>query len=109
MNVSESYLNDIVSIHRIKSSSTPRPLIIAFGMHDTKMKIIRQRKMLKKSKIVMTDDLCLELGKVLNRLRNDDRVDNAWSWDSVLYAKRKSDSKIATVQWGETFDELIFK
>ena len=99
---------DIDTIHRIKSNLSPRPIIIGFSTHDKKMEFMKKRKTLKGTKIVLADDLCVDLFKTLNRLRNHKDVKDAWSWDSQLFAKRH-DGKIATVTWGQPFDTLLFK
>ena len=80
---------DIISTHRITSNITPRPIIVGFTTHDMKMEVMKRRKMLKGSNVVIAEDLCIELHQTLKNLRQHPDIQQTWSWDSKLYAKNK--------------------
>ena len=100
---------DIETAHRILSKKHPRPLIVKFTKHDSKMSVMTHRKLLKGQKVSITEDLCADLYKLMNRLQNDDRIANVWAWDSNIFAKRKGDGAVARVLWGQTFDNAEFR
>ena len=99
---------DLVSVHRITSNAKPRPIIAVFAKHDTKMEIMKLRKTLKGSGMVITEDLCKGLVQVLNRLKNDKRVIQSWSWDSKIFAKTRN-GQVVRVEWGQSLDEALKK
>ena len=99
---------DIVSIHRITSSNSPRPVIVGFASHDIKMDVIKRRKALKGTGTVVAEDLCSELQQTMNRLKTDPRIQQTWAWDSKIYAK-KEDGKIAQIKWGDSVEEAFAK
>ena len=109
LDVSVDAYKDVSNVHRIGSKNSPKPMIVAFASHDTKITVLKSRKALKGKTTSISDDLCVDLTKTLNRLKTDHRVKDAWSWDGKLYAKRKDDLRVARVHWGQTYDEMVFR
>ena len=99
---------DLTSTHRITSSTKRQPIIAVFATHDMKMAILKERKKLKGSNQVISEDLCVELHQTLNRLNNDSRVAQAWSWDSRIFAKRH-DGAVARIEWAQSLDDAFRK
>ena len=52
-------------------------MIVRFVRREHKMLVMKNRKKLKGQKYAVEDDLCQELVKVYNRVRNDERVQDA--------------------------------
>ena len=99
--------DDIVTAHRITSRISPRPIIVTFKTHDTKMKVIKARRALKGTKITIAEDLCQDLYQLMNRLKqNTDRVKQVWAWDSKVYVQSKK-GKIAVAEWGQSLDQIL--
>ena len=101
-------MDEITSAHRITSRKQPRPIIAHFKTHDKKMEIMRSRKFLKGKRIIIVEDLCVELQQTLINLRKDSRISQTWSWDSKVYAKTK-DGEVVQVNWGEALEETLFR
>ena len=95
---------DIDAAHRVgksnKNNKYSRSMIVRFVRRDTKFEIMRNRKKLKGSGVVVADDLCQEIIKVYNRVRNDPRVKDAWTWFGKIFVKDEG-GKIHKVSYGQ--------
>lgn len=69
-------------------TSKPRPIIVRLVRHDTKDAIIKSRKQLKSTGIVIVEDLTKARRDLLWRARNIDGVSSVWSTDGRLYVKK---------------------
>ena len=54
---------------------------------ELKLDVMKRRRSLKGSGIVIVDDLCLDIVQTLSRLKALPTVTNSWSWDSKLFAQ----------------------
>ena len=77
-----------------QSAVSPPTVIVRFCRRDVRDKVIRERKLLKDSKISIVEDLTALNTEVLNRLRNSDSVQKTWSWNGHIYALLKSGEKV---------------
>ena len=68
---------------RIESSAT----IVRFHKREVRDKIIQARKVFKGTPYSISDDLTNLNVQLLNRLKNDDRISGAWSWQGKIFAK----------------------
>ena len=104
---------DISIAHRNPSRrSGPRPIVARFVRRETKDWVMKNRGGLKdhpKGKIFLHDDLTDINNKMLWALRNDEGIERAWSFNSVLWAMTKpgtvdSESKKVKI---ESPDDLV--
>ena len=65
---------------------------------------MKHRKKLKGQKYVVVDDLCQQLEKVYNRVRNDERVQDAWTWFGKVFIK---DKKGGIHMYGQSLSEVL--
>ena len=68
---------------------------IRFNDRKTKELILQKRKILKGCRIVTDEDLTSMNVKLMNRLRLDERIQNFWSWNGVIYAQLQNGNKVA--------------
>jgi hypothetical protein len=92
--------------HRVRSRSKPQPMIVRFADHTTKMSVMRQRKKLKSSGTAIGEDLCRDLMLVLNRVKEDRRLNGTWAWNGKVCVKDLAGT-IHTVQYGQSLDEIL--
>ena len=55
------------------------------GAQHVHKSLLMNRKKLKGSGVIVADDLCQEMIKVYNRVRNDPRVKDAWTWFGKIF------------------------
>ncbi len=96
----------IVVAHRVKSKKQPYPIIARMDSHTTKMTLLKARSKLKGSGVVIADDLFRDLMGVYHRVRNDDRVKDAWTWNGRVLAKTH-DGRIYNVPYGVTLADIL--
>ena len=99
---------DIVCAHRIPGKTMPPPIIVQFSSRELKLDVMKRRRSLKGSGIVIADDLCLDMVQTLSRLKALPTVVKSWSWDGKLFAQIPSGT-IVKVRFAETLDEAIQK
>ena len=58
---------DIVCAHRIPGKTMPPPIIVQFSSRELKLDVMKRRRSLKGSGIVIADDLCLDIESSSNR------------------------------------------
>ena len=101
---------DISKIHRLNQLHTregkPRPIIMRFIAHYHKRHIIENRRKLKGSGYVITEDLTQVNFGVLNRAHNHESIESSWSVEGKLYAKLKTGQRIRIFAY-ETIDQSI--
>jgi len=74
----------------VNSSSTHPVLLVKFKCREHRDKIIRGRKILKDSGVSIAEDLTGLNVQTMNRLDNDELVNNTWSWNGHVYATLKA-------------------
>ena len=102
---------DVDVAHRVgklkpNKSEHSRSIIVKFIRREHKMDILKNRKKLRGSKTVVSDDMCQDLQKVYNRIKNDFRVKESWTWFGKIFVKDHSD-KIYRVMYGRSLDEVM--
>ena len=99
--------DDIEIAHRLPSRNADqeRPIIVKFKSRDTKIKVIKERKLLKGSNIYINDDLCREIYMTLNRLKNTKEVDSSWCQNETIFAKINGKRHI--VPYGVSLEDII--
>ena len=90
--------NDITKIHRLdqlyNKPGKPRPIILRFIAHYHKRACIENRRKLKGTGIVITEDLTQINYGTLNRAYKNERIESVWSTEGKLYAKLKHGQRI---------------
>ena len=89
--------------HRLPAKTKPWPIIVQFRSRDLKIDIMKRRRVLKGSGIVIADDLCNSLVNTFNRLKHHPDCRKAWCWDGQLFAELKTDP-VVKVQWAESLE-----
>ena len=78
---------DIVCAHRIPGKTMPPPIIVQFSSRELKLDVMKRRRSLKGSGIVIADDLCLDIVQTISRLKALPTMVKSWSWDGKLFAQ----------------------
>ena len=99
---------NITVAHRVKGGS-PRGIIVRFSSREVKSAIIQNRRILKGSGVVIVEDLCQGLQKLMSRLHNDDRISSTWAWNGRIWAKLKNSEKGFPVEYGQSIEEASKK
>lgn len=90
---------DIDRSHRVgKPDSDARAIIVKFARHDTKAKVIRARRKLAGSPIVIREDLTKINHNLLKAAKDNDKVNNAWSWDGRILATKNGSSRVYPIR-----------
>ena len=105
---------DIAVAHPLRSrksttdsaGSKIESIIVRFHNKDVKNKIMRNRKLLKNSQISISDDLTSMNVALINRLKNDALISDAWSWQGKIFALRTVDNKKVVARLFQTTSEL---
>ena len=61
--------------------------IVQFRSRDIKLDVMKRRRVLKGSCIVIADDLCNDLLNTYNHLKQHPDCKKGWSWDGQLFAE----------------------
>lgn len=69
-------------------------IIVRFRDRITRDKVIRQRKLLKSTKVTVIEDLTNLNVELMNRLRRSDDVEKCWSWNGHVFAMLKNGKKV---------------
>lgn len=89
---------DIEIAHRIgvksRDPNKPRTIIVKFVRRSDKLDVMLRRKSLKGKGISISDDLTVKNVKLINEVRDHERIEAAWSWDGKVYAKGKNGHKL---------------
>ena len=96
LNLKHFEMKEIEAAHRVGISRNNRPqaMIIRFARRDSRMEVLKNRKCLKNSPFVVTEDLTRLNVLLLNRAKNHPRIDQAWSWNCKCWAIGKNGNKI---------------
>lgn len=103
---------DISAVHRLDTKSHAsiingaRPVIVRFTNRETKISVMRSRKILKGSKVFISDHLCKSMNALFNRVRKHTQVENAWSWDGSVFFKDTS-GKVYKIRYGQTVEDVM--
>lgn len=89
-------------------SSHIAPVMVRFSCRELRDNVIRNRRLLKSSKISIVEDLTTLNMEVLNRLRNSELVQKTWTWNGHVQALLKNGQKIQ-VRPFETVEECLNK
>ena len=92
---------DIAVDHPLRSRKTTtdstgskcESIIVRFHNKDVKNRIMRNSKLLKNSQVSISDDLTTMNVALINRLKNDESISDAWSWQGKIFALRTVDNK----------------
>ena len=100
--------DDLSSPHRpvrllARSQSQPWPVIVQFRSRDITLDVMKRRRVLKGSGIVIADDLCNGLLNTYTRLKQHPDCKKAWSWDGQLFAELKT-GRVVKVRWAESLE-----
>lgn len=91
----------------MSSANQRRPtVLVRFCRRDVRDAVIRSRRILKGSHFAVTEDLTALNIKTMNRLKNDDRVRNVWSWNGKIYVILTNGKKV-TVKPFQSVSEFI--
>ena len=79
--------DNIISAHRLgtRKSEKPRSILVCFASVDEKKAILKTRRQLKGTGIVLTEDLCIDQQTVLNRVYKHPLVKNSWASDGKIF------------------------
>ena len=98
---------DVGATHRLPANGDRvRPIIVGFLDSDLKQAVMKKRKALKGSKIVIQEDLCLDMQRLLNRMKNNSSVKDAWAWNGKIFAKGECGTVIR-VRYGQNTENLF--
>ena len=87
---------ELAAAHRLGQSrqNAPPPMIVRFHTRDSRMTVLKNRKSLKGTPYVITEDLTKPNVNLLNRARTHPRIDSVWSWNWKCWALGKNGNKI---------------
>ena len=99
---------DLNAAHRVglKKPEQTRALLVQFVNKDDRYTVMKERKRLKGTRITLVDDLTKEVHQLFNRVKNDSRIMDAWTWEGQVKFKTR-DGKIRRVDYGQSLDQLI--
>lgn len=105
LNISKS---DLDVAHRLGAPSPrkTRAMVVVFKFRDKKYEVMRVRKNLKGSGITFIEDLCPEMRKLFETVKNHRNVASAWTWNGKIFAKDMS-NVTHTIKYGSTWQELF--
>ena len=100
--------HDIIAAHLLKNlrnQNVPQ-CIVKFARPDIKNNVIYARKKLKGRTISIQEDLSVANKQLLNRVKNDERVQNAWSFKGEIWCLLHSGQKLK-VKLHQSLDDAI--
>ena len=98
---------DVGTAHRLPAKGgCVRPTIVRFLDSDLKQAVVEKRKALKGSKVVMQEDLCLDMPRLLKRMKNNPSVKDAWAWNGKIFAKGECGTVIG-VRYAQRTEDLF--
>ena len=83
-----------------------RSIIVKCVRRDLKYKIIKARKLLKNSDIVIVDDLCYEMQQLFNRTKSDQMVQDSWTFNNKIFFKDLQ-NKVHSIHYGESVSDIL--
>ncbi|KAK7456943.1 hypothetical protein BaRGS_00039299 [Batillaria attramentaria] len=76
----------------------PRAIIVRFVSRKSVQAVLSNRRKLKNSRIVITEDLTVPRYQLLMKCRNHEAVENAWSSNGKILVKATADNKIREIK-----------
>ena len=100
---------DFSTAHRVgkKDPGKPRAILTVFLRSDDRKATVRARKALKGTGITIVEDLASGVWQLFNRVKNDERVESAWTWEGKVKLKTKRDNKVYTIKHGQRLEDVI--
>lgn len=90
---------DIDRSHRVGKSENNAPaIIVKFTRHDIKTQILRARRQLKGTRVIIREDLTKINQNLLKAAKANVKVTNAWSWDGRIYATVNGSDSVHTIR-----------
>ena len=83
-----------------------RSIIVKCVRRDLKYKIMKARKLLKNSGIVILDDLCYEMQQLFNRTKSDQMVQDSWTFNNKIFFKDLQ-NKVHSIHYGESVSDIL--
>ncbi|OWF39535.1 hypothetical protein KP79_PYT23303 [Mizuhopecten yessoensis] len=79
--------DDLLAVHRIpgRDNTRARPLVVKFERKDVRNQVIRSRKELRGT-MKLVDDVTRDNAGLINRLKSDSRIENAWYFNGRIFA-----------------------
>ena len=102
--------NDIEVGHQLgqRTLNKNRPIVIRFRFRDTKWDIMKNRKTLKGTGIIFSEDLCPEMRELQKSVKEHPKIQDNWAWNGKLFAK-DINWTIHTIQYGQNWPEMLEK
>ena len=109
--------NDIEITHRIgqrrhigsTAGQRPRQIIVKFGNHGTKQKIMMCKSTLRGTDYRIQEDLTPTIYKRLQDVKTCDKVEKCWSLDGKIKFKLSDDSTVHMIRDGSHFYNVIHR
>ena len=105
-NINDVDIDKVHILPGLTNDGKPRSVIVMFFKHDHKTAVLKQRRKLKGSGVVIVEDLTRTNAGVMNIFRNDERFESVWSQEGVIKAKIKN-GHIVRVSSVDTTDDII--
>lgn len=83
------------------------PIIVRFLNRNIRDKVISQRKLLKGAGIIISEDLTTLNMELINRMKNDIRVNSTWAWQGKVFIKLVDSNIIKKIKPYESIDDLV--
>ncbi len=102
--------SDVDITHRLGklTRDSDRPVIVKFSNRKAKISVITQRKNLKGSRVVITEDLTSANYRLLQQTRDLTCVTQTWTREGRIYAKNDS-GQVVEVKAATCLDERLFQ
>lgn len=99
---------DIDRTHRVgkPTGDSPRAILVKFVRHDIKSKVIKARRHLKGTKIVIKEDLTVQNQILLRSVKTSEVTSNAWSWDGKIFCTKTGSGKIHSIHSTDDLKKL---
>ena len=81
-------------------------ILIRFRSKASRELVMKHRRKLKNTGISISDDLTAWNMEILRNLRDDDRIENTWSWNGKLFCEFKSSDVRVPVRPFESVEDL---
>ncbi len=80
--------------------------MVRLATREIRNDILHRRRALKGTPISISEDLCTDVYKELQRVKKSPQVAQSWTWNGKVFIKTRSDH-IFKVLWGQSVDEVI--
>ena len=91
--------SDIDRSHRVGPAKDDgkRAIIIKFARHDTKHQVMKARRKLKGTTVVIKQDLTKDNNNILKAAVDSDKISKAWSWDGRIFAVKNGTDTVSVI------------